>query len=116
MIMRKYLLPVALTAALGGVAMAQTSPGSGSPTAPSTSPTAPPTTAPGTPSRNDAAAPLPGANSFTEAQARERIEGAGFSQITELRKDDQGIWRGNALRAGTRTPVALDYRGNVVAQ
>jgi hypothetical protein len=47
-----------------------------------------------------AATPQPGANSFTEGQARSRIEAAGFSNVTELQKDDQGIWRGRGMRNG----------------
>ncbi len=64
----------------------------------------------------NAEAPRPGANSFTEAQARGRIEAAGFTGISELRKDDQGIWRGRAMRGGQQTSVALDYQGNVSAR
>ena len=62
-----------------------------------------------------AGAPLAGANSFTEDQAKGRIEDAGFSEVTELKKDDQGVWRGQATKDGKKTPVALDYQGNVVA-
>ena len=58
----------------------------------------------------------PGANSFTEGQARSRIEAQGFSNVTDLRKDDQGIWRGKAMRNGQSTGVAIDYRGTVQAQ
>jgi protein CpxP len=58
----------------------------------------------------------PGANSFTEGQARSRIEAQGFSNVTELRKDDQGIWRGKAMRNGQSIGVALDYKGTVQAQ
>ncbi|MBM6592624.1 hypothetical protein [Microvirga pudoricolor] len=58
----------------------------------------------------------PGANSFTEAQARSRIEAQGFSDIKDLRKDDQGIWRGTAMRNGQSTSVALDFKGTVAAQ
>jgi periplasmic protein CpxP/Spy len=58
----------------------------------------------------------PGANSFTEGQARSRIEAQGFSDITELRKDDQGIWRGKAMRGGKSVSVAVDYKGTVQAQ
>ncbi|MBV1797719.1 hypothetical protein [Siccirubricoccus sp. G192] len=61
-------------------------------------------------------APVPGANSFTEGQARSRIEAAGFSGVGELRKDDQGIWRGQAQRGGQSVGVALDYQGNVSTQ
>ena len=58
----------------------------------------------------------PGANSFTEAQARSRIEAQGFSNISELSKDDQGVWRGKAQRDGKSIDVAIDYKGTVQAQ
>jgi hypothetical protein len=54
-----------------------------------------------------------GANSFTEGQARSRIEDAGFTNIQGLRKDGNGIWRGQAVREGRQVEVGLDYRGNV---
>jgi hypothetical protein len=54
-----------------------------------------------------------GANSFTEGQARSRIEAAGFTNLGELTKDDQGIWRTRAQRGGQQVEVGLDYRGNV---
>jgi len=60
-----------------------------------------------------AGTPVPGSNSFTEGQARGRIEDAGFRDVTDLTKDDQGIWRGRATRGGAQTAVALDYQGNV---
>jgi len=61
------------------------------------------------------AAPVPGANSFTEDQAKDRIQDAGFSGVSKLTKDDNGIWRGQATKDGKTTTVALDYQGNVVA-
>jgi hypothetical protein len=60
--------------------------------------------------------PLPGANSFTEAQARERIGEAGFKDVKDLKKDDQGVWRGMAKKGDTQVNVALDFRGNVVQE
>ena len=60
--------------------------------------------------------PLPGANSFTEAQARSWIEKNGFVGVSSLKKDDQGIWRGTAMKDGKTVNIALDYKGNVVAQ
>jgi Peptidase propeptide and YPEB domain len=60
--------------------------------------------------------PLPGANSFTEGQARDRITKAGFEDVQQLKKDDQGIWRGQAKKSGQQVGVALDYRGNIVQQ
>jgi hypothetical protein len=60
--------------------------------------------------------PLAGANSFTESQARDRIEANGFTAVTALAKDEQSIWRGMAMKGGKSVRVALDYKGNVVAQ
>lgn len=62
-----------------------------------------------------AGAPVAGANSFTEGQARSRIEGQGFTDVANLAKDDQSIWRGTAMKSGVSTRVALDYQGNIVA-
>ncbi len=62
------------------------------------------------------AAPVSGANSFTETEARRRIEGQGFTQVMGLKKDDHGIWRGTANKDGKPAQVALDYQGNVVGQ
>jgi hypothetical protein len=61
-------------------------------------------------------APEAGANSFTEAQAKVRIEKAGFSQVSGLRKDDQGIWRASAKKGESQVNVSLDFRGNVTTQ
>jgi hypothetical protein len=61
----------------------------------------------------DTNAPLPGANSFTEAQVKERLEKNGFSQVSELKLDDQGIWRGKAMQGQQALQVAVDYRGNI---
>ena len=58
----------------------------------------------------------PGSNSFTEGQARSRIEDRGFAQVRDLKKDDQGIWRGMAMKDGKSVAVALDYQGNIVGQ
>jgi hypothetical protein len=66
--------------------------------------------------RNNPGAPHPGANSFTEGQARSRIQDRGFGQVTDLKKDEQGVWRGHATKDGKQVNVALDYQGNVVAQ
>lgn len=65
---------------------------------------------------DDKTPPLAGANSFTEGQAKSRIEAAGFSGVSALKKDDQGIWRGTATKGGASVPVALDFKGNVVAK
>jgi hypothetical protein len=64
----------------------------------------------------DAGAPLPGANSFTEGQAKDRIAAAGFGTAADLKKDADGIWRGTAANGAKTTSVAVDYKGNVVAK
>jgi hypothetical protein len=61
-------------------------------------------------------APITGANSFTEGQAKSRIESNGFSNVAELRKDDQGVWRGKATKGGRTVAVSLDFQGNVTSQ
>ena len=61
-------------------------------------------------------APVAGANSFTEGQAKSRIESNGYANVSELRKDDQGVWRGKAMKDGKSVSVSLDFQGNVTAQ
>ena len=57
-----------------------------------------------------------GANSFTEGQARTRIESAGFSGLQDLKKDDQGIWRAKGMKDGKPVTIGFDYKGNIAAQ
>ena len=54
-----------------------------------------------------------GRNSFTEAQAQGRITKNGFTSVSKLVKNDNGVWQGTAMKAGARVNVALDYKGNV---
>ena len=58
-------------------------------------------------------APLEGANSFTEAQARQRIVDAGFTGVGTLAKDDKGVWRTAATKDGAEVSVSVDFKGNV---
>lgn len=69
-----------------------------------------------TPDTKNATAPVEGANSFTESQARERIAEAGYTDISALKLDEQGVWRGTATKDNKSLPVGLDYQGNVVSQ
>jgi hypothetical protein len=61
-------------------------------------------------------APVAGANSFTEGQAKSRIEEKGFKNVSDLKKDDAGVWRGKADQNGKTVTVSVDFQGNVVAQ
>ena len=66
---------------------------------------------------NNPGAPAAGAISFTEARAKSRIEAASYSNISQLIKDKDGIWRGTAFKQGkTFVNVALDYQGNIVSK
>jgi hypothetical protein len=60
-------------------------------------------------------APVQGLNSFTESEARSRIEKLGFANVGKLTKDDNGIWSGRATKDGQQVDVSLDYQGNVIA-
>jgi hypothetical protein len=60
-------------------------------------------------------APVEGANSFTEGQARSRIEGQGYASVGGLKKDDKGVWRGTATKGGKKVNVSVDFQGNVTA-
>lgn len=119
--MTRFLLSVSTIVLTSGLAIAQTTtpatPPVGSPpaaTRPTT--TTPPAAAP-TERRAVNAAPLEnGANSFTEGQARSRLEEAGISAVTGLTKDDNGIWRGRGQWNGKAVTVGLDFRGNISAQ
>lgn len=54
-----------------------------------------------------------GANSFTQAQAREHIAKSGFTNVSGLTKDKLGVWRGTARKGGHTVHVGLDFKGNV---
>ena len=141
----KFVTALAATAMLGlgvaGSAWAQTTPapatnpperlqgtttqqnpataGTPTPTAPtvaSPSSDAPSNNAVSTAPANNPGAPVAGANSFTESEARARIEGKGFGEVAGLKLDSKGIWRGTASKDGKSVNVALDYQGNVVAE
>jgi hypothetical protein len=60
-------------------------------------------------------APVAGANSFTEDQAKSRIEEAGYVDVSDLKLDTQGVWRATATKDGKQGSVALDFQGNIVA-
>jgi len=65
---------------------------------------------------NNPGAPVAGANSFTEGQAKSRIEARGYANVTGLTKDNQGFWRGKAMKDGKAVNVTLDYQGNVIVE
>ena len=96
--MRNVVLTSIFCALVSTSALAQTST-----TSPKPAPNAP----------ADANAPLPGANSFTEGQAKSRLEANGYSNVGALKKDDNGVWKGTATHTGAQVTVSVDYRGNI---
>ena len=70
-----------------------------------------PTPAPNAPA--DANAPLPRANSFTEGQAKSRLEANGYTNVGEFKQDDNGVWKGTSSHSGAHVSVSVDYRGNI---
>ena len=68
------------------------------------------------PRKAEEGAPLKGANSFTEGQAKDRaIAHGGVDSVSDFKKDDDGIWRGTGSQSGKTVQIAVDYKGNVVA-
>src|SRR3954463_4244107 len=63
--------------------------------------------------QNNSNAPVAGRNSFTEGQAKSKIVEAGYTNVTELKKDDAGVWRGKARKGGSAASVSVDFQGNV---
>lgn len=57
----------------------------------------------------------PGANSFTEGQARSAIEKQGYVVSGPLSQDAQGLWSAMATKDGAEALVSVDYKGVVSA-
>ena len=102
--MKRYSLVIAAVATLAsGASFAQNPPAQSGPN----------NNAVNSSGQNNSNAPVAGANSFTEGQAKSRIEDAGYSNVTDLKKDDNGVWRAKAQKAGTTTGLSVDFQGNV---
>ena len=113
----KYVIPAALAFGLlaTGAVQAQTTSPSAAPSAPARAGSAAPAAVATSNNPRTSAAPVAGANSYTEGQARARLEEKGFGNVTGLKKDDKGIWRATAMKDGKSAAVSLDYQGNVVS-
>jgi hypothetical protein len=110
--LKQTAVAAALLLGSAGLAMAQS-------TAPSTNspPSAGTSANPNANATGDGNAALErGANSFTEGQARRRIEDRGYSNVDQLHKDQNSIWQAEATKDGRRVRVGVDFRGNVVEE
>jgi hypothetical protein len=121
--MKLTVLGAAAVSMIGAVAVAQPAPSRPTPSQPAPATATAP--APAAPSSQDTAAastnanaptPARGANSFTEGEARSRIESNGYSNVSGLTKDDNGVWRGKAQKGSQQAQVWLDYKGNIGQQ
>lgn len=114
--MKAFALGVAVATLIGGMAAAQTAPStSGAGRSGPTTPSGNGNQAVATTSTN-APTPAKGANSFTESQAQSRLQKEGFSDVGALQKDQDGVWRGKAMKGGQQMSVWVDYKGNVGQQ
>jgi len=130
--MKRLFLASALSILAAGVVFAQPAPTTNAPPPGGTSMGAPANpAAPTPPSSSDKAAasgndnqavattsanadqPATGKNSFTKGQARHRIQKKGYSHVSGLTKDQDGVWRGSAQKDGQQVSVWLDFKGNV---
>jgi hypothetical protein len=78
--------------------------------------TKPPAVATGDAASKTSEAPVAGKNSFTKKQAAHRLREHGYSAVKGLAKDDQGVWRGTAMKDGKSVSVSVDYQGNITDQ
>jgi hypothetical protein len=60
--------------------------------------------------------PKEGRGDFAEADVRDRILAEGFTEVSSLKQDDKGIWRGTAVWRSRRIGVAVDYTGSVFGE
>jgi hypothetical protein len=63
--------------------------------------------------QNNSTAPVAGANSFTKTEAMKQIEAKGYTHVAKLKKDENGVWRGMAMKDGHSGPISVYYQGNV---
>ena len=130
--MKQLFLASAASMLAASIAFAQPAPTTNAPPpggTPMTAPAAPAaptppsgdtgTAAPGNDSQaattapSNADQPATGKNSFTKGQARHRIQKKGYSHVSGLTKDQDGVWRGSAQKDGQQVSVWLDFKGNV---
>ncbi|PJR93220.1 hypothetical protein CN878_14640 [Ochrobactrum sp. 695/2009] len=81
--------------------------------APSNDPQTPAVTTPG---EKNPKAPVPGQNSFTEDQVKERLTEEGYTNIVHLQLGEDGVWRADAARNGQPVKVLFDFQGNITTQ
>ncbi|MGU3575109.1 PepSY domain-containing protein [Brucellaceae bacterium C25G] len=67
------------------------------------------------PDQTNPSAPVKGENSFTQDQAKSRMEEAGFTNVMGLTLDEEGIWHAAGEKDGTAVMIKMDYQGNITS-
>ncbi|KAB2682914.1 MULTISPECIES: PepSY domain-containing protein [Brucella/Ochrobactrum group] len=98
---------------LAGAVFLLVTPAAFAQTAPSGEPQTPAVTTPG---EKNPKAPVPGQNSFTEDQVKERLTEEGYTNIMHLQLGEDGVWRADAARNGQPVKVLFDFQGNITTQ
>ncbi len=68
-----------------------------------------------TPEQTNPSAPVKGENSFTQDQAKSRMEEAGFTNVMGLTLDDEGVWHAAGEKDGAPVMIKMDYQGNITS-
>jgi periplasmic protein CpxP/Spy len=106
--MRSVTLIAAIASLTAGAAFAQYD--AKQPASPPAAQTKPATPSAGAPSTANAGAVA------TETQAKARIEAQGYTNVSELKKDAQGLWSAKAMKDGKSVQLSLDTQGQVAVQ
>jgi outer membrane biosynthesis protein TonB len=85
------------------------------PAAPSTEPGSPRPATSGEPLAPPRADPVPSGPGLTEQQARTQLSGAGYGEVQDLQRGENGAWRGRAMRDGQPVSVTIGTDGEVTA-
>ena len=54
-----------------------------------------------------------GPQQFHRRTSQIEDRGCRLPDVTALKKDDKGVWRGKASKGGSATAVSVDFQGNV---
>ena len=63
-----------------------------------------------------AGAVAPASNSFTQAEAADQLQKAGYTNVTGLAKTADGLWTAKATKDGKSSDVSLDFKGAITAR
>ena len=67
------------------------------------------------PASTAAAPQASAAGGMTEPQARMQLMSNGYANLSSLRKDNGGLWRGNGVKGGQTVNVAVDPQGKITS-